>query len=143
MESPLLLSGWPPDDDGDVAEATEAAGFAWRGDRRLSTKVAVIVVTSDSREELNSLCEVLLAGRLVACAQISGPISSRYWWAGRLENAQEWVATLKTTPGMAEQVRSSIAASHSYEVPEILLHEVSAAPSYAAWVQAEVSAKGD
>ena len=37
-----------------------------------------------------------LTRRLVACGQRLGPVSSRYWWNGSLEQATEWLVLLKT-----------------------------------------------
>ena len=40
----------------------------------------------------------LLTNRLVACAQTIGPVTSRYWWGGSINHAQEWLFLCKTTP---------------------------------------------
>ena len=98
----------------------------------------MVQVSSDSAAELASICDGLLEARLAACAQIHGPITSRYWWQGKIEESAEWVATLKTTRAMVAPATEAIAAAHHYEVPEILVLEAVASPAYGAWVAQEV-----
>ncbi len=52
--------------------------------------------TIDTREGAQKIADTLVSKRLAACVQISGPISSTYWWDGKMEQAQEWVCTAKT-----------------------------------------------
>jgi periplasmic divalent cation tolerance protein len=42
--------------------------------------------------------------RLAACAQVSGPMQSTYRWEGKIENAEEWLCTAKTS-GSFEAIR--------------------------------------
>lgn len=82
-----------------------------------------------------------MSERLAACVHVAGPIASTYRWQGKIEQAEEWVCTCKTTRARAEAAVSRLRQLHSYTQPEILVIPVlDADPAYAAWVAAEVSA---
>lgn len=102
-------------------------------------KLILMSTTTDSKEDCNNLASRLLEQNLIACAQISGPISSHYRWQGKIVASEEYVLQVKTVVDKAEQVRLAIAADHPYEVPEIVgvvVDDVS--EDYAGWVEQEV-----
>ena len=51
---------------------------------------------STTRRRADAIVGSLLARHLVACGQRTGPVTSRYWWNGSLEQAEEWLVLLKT-----------------------------------------------
>ena len=94
--------------------------------------------TIDSQEAAQKIAESLVAKRLAACVQISGPITSIYWWQGKMEQAQEWVCTAKTQKQLYSQLEQAIQEVHSYDVPEILATEiVEGLQSYEDWITQE------
>lgn len=84
------------------------------------------------------LASRLLAERLCACAQILGPIESRYRWRGKLETAREWLLVVKTRRGCYRALERTVRELHPYDMPEILATEVvvGSAP-YLAWLDCE------
>jgi periplasmic divalent cation tolerance protein len=52
--------------------------------------------TIDSREAAQKLAEAIVSKRLAVCVQVSGPITSTYWWQDQIEQAEEWICTAKT-----------------------------------------------
>jgi periplasmic divalent cation tolerance protein len=89
------------------------------------------------------IAALLLSEHLVACAQCSGPITSRYHWKGSEETAEEWLVLAKTRAGLADRVVERIVAEHPYEVPEVIvLPVVGGAAAYFDWVD-EVTADAD
>lgn len=106
----------------------------------MTTDVVVVTTVTDSQEAAQQIANLLIERRLAACAQVSGPITSTYWWEGEIESATEWAVAAKTTAGKAGEVRAAIVAAHSYDVPEVLETPVLAGhPPYLAWVQAETA----
>jgi len=98
-----------------------------------------IVTTTGTREDAERIASVLVEGRLAACVQVSGPVTSTYWWQGRVETAEEWRCSAKTLGENYGAVERAITGIHPYEVPQILAFPVVAAlPSYAAWVEETV-----
>ena len=80
----------------------------------------------------------LLTNRLVACAQTIGPVTSRYWWGGSINHAQEWLFLCKTTPERLADVIECIRSGHPYDTPEIIASDITAClDAYLDWIVAE------
>ncbi len=102
------------------------------------SQFSMIYVTCPSKEEAEKILFDLLEKRLVACGNISSPITSYYHWQGEIENSEEFVLILKSKSGLFSEIEQRIAEIHSYEVPCIVeinlekLHQ-----PYANWVNEE------
>jgi len=81
-------------------------------------KILLIYTTTGSRAEALRIARALLEERLIACAN-SFPISSRYWWKGKLEKSREVGLLLKTRGSLYPRVEKRLKALHSYTVPAI------------------------
>lgn len=104
---------------------------------------AQAVTTIDSEEAARALAHSAVSARVAACAQVAGPMTSTYWWAGKIETAQEWYVVFKTTAERYPALEKHIRDHHSYEVPEIVLMPIVAGnPAYLDWVAAETRATG-
>jgi periplasmic divalent cation tolerance protein len=78
----------------------------------------------------------LVEERLAACAQVLGPVQSTYWWAGKIEQADEWYCHLKTTLARLPRLQTRIRELHPYEVPEIIAVPIlQGNPDYLKWIQ--------
>ncbi len=107
----------------------------------MTTDVVVVTTVTGSQEEAQRISNLLIEQRLAACAQVSGPITSTYWWEGEIESANEWAVAAKTTAGKAAACRAAIVEAHSYDVPEVLETPVLGGhPPYLHWVSRETSA---
>jgi periplasmic divalent cation tolerance protein len=107
-------------------------------ERQLIPCAVLVQTTVESREKAEAIGRTLVEMRLAACAQVSGPVSSTYWWRGQLEVAEEWLCQLKTRPELATAVERAIRGLHPYQVPEIVVLPIlSADADYLAWIQAE------
>jgi periplasmic divalent cation tolerance protein len=47
--------------------------------------IILVETKIDSQDGAHKIAQALVARRLVAAAQVSGPIASTYWWKGRIE----------------------------------------------------------
>lgn len=100
-----------------------------------------VITTADAREVLEQIGRSLLERRLVACVQFVGPIKSLYWWKGSMEEAEEWMAIMKTRGELYDQVEKEIRALHPYDVPEIMAIEAQrVSEAYGTWIDAETVA---
>jgi periplasmic divalent cation tolerance protein len=99
-----------------------------------------VVTTSDTREEADRLARSAVEGRLAACAQVVGPVTSTYWWEGTVQSAAEWQVQLKTTAERFDALREHLEREHSYETPEIVATPiVGGSAAYLAWIERETS----
>lgn len=92
----------------------------------------------DDRAAADAIAGALLERRLVACVQVLGPMTSRYWWKGSIEVAEEWLCLAKTTAARADEVVAAIRDLHPYDVPELLVSPVGGFDAYLAWIAATV-----
>lgn len=86
-------------------------------------------------EEAPRLADRLLEEEWIACANLIGPVQSRYRWQGEVEQAEETVLLMKSSAD-PQGLRRRIAELHSYNCPEILELAVDGGlPEYLAWVR--------
>ena len=94
-----------------------------------------VVTTTTSRTAADALARSAVADRVAACAQVVGPITSTYWWEGKIETAEEWQVFFKTTFERYAALEANIRANHTYDMPEILCTPVVAGnPAYLEWL---------
>jgi len=97
--------------------------------------------TIDSREGAQKIANDIVSKHLAACVQTSGPITSTYWWQGKMEQAEEWVCTAKTRSELYNELELAIKEVHTYDVPEILAVAIVAGNAdYLNWVTQETGA---
>ncbi len=110
----------------------------------LSMFQPLLVTTSlASLEDCEKIATVLLNKRLVACAQISGPCKSLYWWKNTIEQEDEYILTLKTEISLYGQLEKEIKILHPYDVPEIVAIEITRiSKEYKTWLEEELDFEG-
>jgi len=102
----------------------------------------LIMVTASSREEAEKIATTLLKRKLIACANILGPVSSRFWWQGKIDSAEEYMIFMKTKRELFNQVADNVKQLHSYEVPEIIaLPIVEGAKPYLEWINSNLASE--
>jgi periplasmic divalent cation tolerance protein len=101
--------------------------------------IVEIRTTFGQRAAAEACAGRLVEERLAACVQVDGPVRSVYRWNGRVETAEEFRCTCKTTVERAQACVAAIERGHDYETPEIILSPVTATPAYASWVRVSVA----
>jgi periplasmic divalent cation tolerance protein len=97
-----------------------------------------VQTTTDSRAEAMELGHAAVAARLAACAQVTGPISSVYWWEDSIERSEEWLILLKLPADRFDELAEFLAERHSYDEPEIVaVPIVAGSAAYLDWVEDE------
>ena len=103
------------------------------------TSFILVFVTASNRVEAENITRHLLDERLIACANIIGPISSLYWWKDKVEEANEFLVFMKSRQDLFERLSARIQKLHSSDLPEIIAMPVIAAlPSYLNWINTVV-----
>jgi periplasmic divalent cation tolerance protein len=103
-------------------------------------KNPILVTTSfEERQQAEKLAAILLQERLIACGQISGPVTSFYWWKGAFTTSVEFILSMKTTAAHYERLEKTIQSNHPYDVPEIVAVPITnLSDDYWAWMQQEL-----
>ncbi|MGA1792053.1 MAG: divalent-cation tolerance protein CutA [bacterium] len=95
-----------------------------------------IIMSTCSEKEAEGLAEKLLQERLVACVNIIPGLVSKYWWKGKLETDKEVLLLMKTKPALVNETINRIREIHSYEVPEVVVLDISQGnPDYMQWIE--------
>ena len=105
------------------------------------TDVNCIFVLSTYPNEQTAIRETkkIVKSKLAACVSLA-KVRSFYWWEGKIEDSNEYLAIFKSVKTNAKDLREAIAKSHPYKVPEIVelnLNHVS--KSYLDWVVESVA----
>ncbi len=96
----------------------------------------IIYVTHESLDNAQKMVSHLLDQKLIACANFF-PISSTYWWKGKIANSNEIVSLLKTKKENWRKLKSEIEKIHPYETPCIMKIDVEANEDYESWINEE------
>ena len=116
------------------AEGTTAGGERSGVDGRFLQ----VQTTTDSRAEAVELARAAVELRLAACAQVSGPLASTYWWEDSVERAEEWLLTLKLPAAGYQALAEFLTRRHSYDEPEIVaLPIIAGSEPYLSWIEEE------
>jgi periplasmic divalent cation tolerance protein len=101
---------------------------------------AVVLITAPDRESGVKMARRLLERRLAACVNIA-PVSSMYWWEGKIEESSEVLLVVKTTSERLGDLIREVRAIHPYKVPEIIALPITAGlADYLDWVRKETGA---
>jgi periplasmic divalent cation tolerance protein len=99
-----------------------------------------VSTTTGTREVAERIAIELVDRRLAACAQVSGPIVSTYRWEGKIENAEEWLCTAKTSREHLPAIQEVLTRLHPYELPELVaVPIVGGSEAYLKWVAEQVA----
>ncbi len=102
----------------------------------MATDYIIVLVTTASKQEAEKIADHLLNDKLIACANIIGPITSIFQWSGNLDRTQEHLVLMKTKRDLFERLTEAVTMIHSYKVPEILaLPIVEGSRTYLDWLQ--------
>ncbi|MGD6809366.1 MAG: divalent-cation tolerance protein CutA [Candidatus Bathyarchaeia archaeon] len=84
------------------------------------TSFIMVYVTTSSKAEAEKIAQTLLRERLIACANIVGPVWSHFHWNEKIDSAEEYLMIMKTCADLFSVLEGRVRGLHSYEVPEIV-----------------------
>ncbi len=103
----------------------------------MKTSFCIITTTIDCENSAEIIIKTLLDKKLAACIQVQ-EIKSYYRWKQKIESANEILLQIKTKTSLFEQVKKEITLLHTYEIPEIILTEISDSnKDYLEWLKDE------
>ena len=100
----------------------------------LFDSMKMILTTFPSLASAEEVIGELFQKKLIACAQIDGPVRSYYRWDGKLNDGEEWRVLLKTTAEKLEELELETRRIHDYDTPQWLVLEAKASVEYLKWV---------
>ena len=96
----------------------------------------IVLSTCGDRETAERIAHRLVEQRLAACVNILPGVQSVYRWQGTVESASEVLILVKTKASLIQEVQSTIASLHSYDVPEFLVLPIcGGSEAYMAWLK--------
>jgi len=99
-----------------------------------------VITTAATRTDVQAIAHAVVEQRLAACAQVIGPITSTYWWQGKIGTAEEWLCVMKSRQDLYGELEKAIRQVHPYEVPEILaVPVVQGSQDYLEWMDHELA----
>ena len=106
-------------------------------------RVVAVLGTAPSSDVAERIGRTLVEEELAACVNLLEGVTSIYRWKGKVETEQEVVMVLKTTGDKAEGLTRRLVELHPYEVPEVLVLDVTGGHGpYLDWVRGEAGGDG-
>jgi periplasmic divalent cation tolerance protein len=99
------------------------------------TDKILVLTTTGSEDEAKKIARSLVESYLAACVNIMPRVSSTYRWQGKIDEAEEYLLIIKTSAEKFGDVRRSLQALHSYELPECIAIPITdGSPAYLNWI---------
>jgi periplasmic divalent cation tolerance protein len=106
------------------------------------TDKRIVFSTAESQQQAKEIARELVERRVAACVNVTGPITSTYWWQGKVEISDEWLLIIKTTADQFASVSRWIKELHSYELPECVSLEIAeGSAEYLRWIDESLAAE--
>ncbi len=101
----------------------------------MNTEYIMVFVTTANKAEAEKISQALLKERLIACANIVNPVTSFFFWSGKIDRAEECLVVMKSRRDLFLELVERLKGLHSYEVPEVLaLPIVEGSTAYLDWM---------
>jgi periplasmic divalent cation tolerance protein len=99
-----------------------------------------VSTATETREQAVELARRATAARLVAGAQVVGPVTSVFWHLGEFGQGEEWQVIFKTTQDRYQELEAHLSDNHPWNNPEIVAIPILAGfKGYLEWVSRTTS----
>ncbi|AEB94594.1 MAG: divalent-cation tolerance protein CutA [Metallosphaera sp.] len=106
----------------------------------MQRKYFLIMSTLPDMEHGKEIAKALVEERLAACVNLIPNLTSVYRWEGKVEEANEVLALIKTDDENLDRAISRLRELHPYKVPEILALAIdNGFKPYLEWISGSVS----
>ncbi|MBI2071321.1 MAG: divalent-cation tolerance protein CutA [Elusimicrobia bacterium] len=103
------------------------------------TNILVCFVTVP-KAKAKPMARKLVDMGVAACVNVIGPVSSHFFWEGKVDQAAEHLLIIKTTVAGFPGLKKAVIKIHPYSIPEIIaLPVTSGHKPYLEWVRRSVS----
>lgn len=102
----------------------------------------VMIVVAAPDEVAPKLARLLVESCVAACAQVTSPVTSTYFWEGAVCEDREVLIFVKSKAEKIPAIKKIVLGNHPYKVPEIIvLPIVDGHDAYLDWIDAVVNRK--
>ncbi len=98
----------------------------------------LVYITNPSKEVAQNIAKHLLSKKLIACANIFGPVISIYPWEGEIHEDAEYVLICKTIEDNFDKIKEEVENIHPYSTPYIIKISAEANEKYLKWLKGEI-----
>ncbi len=107
------------------------------------TDAVLVYITAGSREEALEIGRTLVQERLAACTNTLVPITSTYWWEGKVQQDEEVSLIAKTRADLVGPLTDRVIEIHSYDVPCVVaLPILDGNPAFLQWISEQTADDG-
>ena len=100
------------------------------------TDLILIRVNCPSSRDAHRIAEAMIDAKLVACANVEGPIQCIYEWDGEVQREYEFILWLKAPEEHWAAIDRQVDELHPHDTPAIIaIPCVHANARYSAWVK--------
>ena len=101
--------------------------------------IVVALTTAPTADAAAQIARALVGEGLAACVNVVPGVRSIYAWKGELCDEAEVLCVVKTRADRVEALRARLVALHPYEVPELVVLDVTGGHEpYLTWVAGQV-----
>ena len=95
----------------------------------------IVLVTTANKAEAEKISQSLLKEKLIACVNIINPVTSFFYWSGKIDKCEECLVVMKSRVDLFAELEHLVKQLHSYEVPEVLAFPIVAgSTAYLDWM---------
>lgn len=99
------------------------------------SEYCIVLTTFENKEQGQTVINVILQEKLVACVQ-EVDIQSHYVWKDELCNDNEILVLMKTSNELYEVLKDRLLEIHPYETPEIVRIDIAdGSKGYLSWIK--------
>lgn len=107
---------------------------------RSGGEALLVLITTASRNEADTIARKLVEDRLAACVNIVPHVRSLFWWENKVSEEDEILLIVKTRRSQFRALVLGVKALHSYSVPEIIaLPIVEGSARYLDWIDESIN----
>jgi len=106
-----------------------------------AVQYANLFLTCKDQDEATTIADALLADHLITCARFV-PITSRYWWKGKIVGDEEVLVIMESREDLFDAVEAKVSELHSYDTFNLQSTPLSKVSKGAAfWLDKELKPK--
>ncbi|MFA7543773.1 MAG: divalent cation tolerance protein CutA [Candidatus Cloacimonadaceae bacterium] len=89
--------------------------------KNLQNEYVIVMVTAASKREAENIAQRLLQEKLIACANLIGPVTSIFHWSGKTERAEEYLMFMKSRKDLFKKLVEAVINAREFFLREAQL----------------------